>query len=64
MEAVYEKINSIKKTCSKPYFSQTLKKLASESFANANIICDYIFAEQNEFNIKNSTKEGKIKTLV
>ena len=63
-EVVYEKINSITKTCSKPYFSQILKKLASESLANANIICDYIIAEQNELNIKNSTKEGKIKTLV
>jgi hypothetical protein len=63
-ETVYENINSLTNTCSKPYFSQILKKLASESLANANIICDYIIAEQNELNIKNSTKEGKIKTLV
>jgi hypothetical protein len=61
VEAVYEKINSITKACSKPYFSQILKKLANEGFENANIICDYIIAEQNELNIKNSTKEGKIK---
>ena len=27
-------------------------------------MCDYIIAEQNEINIKESTKEGKIKNLV
>ncbi|MGB7707731.1 MAG: hypothetical protein WCC79_03540 [Nitrososphaeraceae archaeon] len=64
MQNVHEKINSITKTCSKPYFNQIFKKLASESFANVNTICEYIIAEQNELNIKNSTKEGKIKTLV
>ena len=31
---------------------------------NATILCDYIQAEQTEFNIKDSTKEGKIKVLV
>ena len=63
-ETVYEKINSLTNTCSKPYFNQILIKLASENVANADIICDYIVSEQNELNIKNSTKEGKIKTLV
>ena len=29
-----------------------------------SIICDYIIAEQNEINIKESTKEGKIKVLL
>jgi hypothetical protein len=31
---------------------------------NANVICDYIIVEQTEFNIKDSTKKGKIKALV
>jgi hypothetical protein len=31
---------------------------------NANVICDYIPAEQIEMNIKESTKEGKIKVLL
>ncbi|HKO63782.1 MAG TPA: hypothetical protein VJU13_01145 [Candidatus Nitrosocosmicus sp.] len=31
---------------------------------NADTICKHILTEQTEFNIKNSTKEGKIKTLV
>jgi integrase len=39
-------------------------RLASESSENATIICDYITAEQIEMNIKESTKEGKIKCLV
>ena len=57
LETVYRKINSIIRTCSKPYFSQILKKLANEGLANANIICDYIIAEQNELNIKNAAKQ-------
>lgn len=35
-----------------------------ESSENAEIICDYITAEQIEMNLKESTKEGKIKCLV
>ena len=31
---------------------------------NTEIICHYIIAEQNEINIKELTKEGKIKTLI
>ncbi len=31
---------------------------------NTEIICKYIIAEQNEINIKESTKEGKIKVLI
>lgn len=30
---------------------------------NAKVICDYIIAEQNEINIKDSTKETKIKKI-
>jgi hypothetical protein len=34
------------------------------NYENANIICDYIIAEQIKFNIKPTTKNGKIKVLV
>jgi len=58
------RLNSITITCSKPYFNHILKVLAHESLTSTNAICDYIIAEVNELNIKNSTKEWKIKTLV
>ena len=58
------KIDSVTKTCSKPYFQNVLKKLASENFENAETICNYIIVEQTEINIKDSTKESKIKVLV
>jgi hypothetical protein len=59
-----EKINSITNTCSKSYFNQILQRLAGMNSTNANTICEYIVSEQDQHNIKNSTKEGKIKTLV
>ncbi|HXT84559.1 MAG TPA: hypothetical protein VN704_09580 [Verrucomicrobiae bacterium] len=40
-----------------------MKQLAEQNFANAEIICDYIIAEETEINIKNFTKEGRIKVL-
>jgi hypothetical protein len=58
------KIDSITNGLSKPYFNKILKELLKKNLENANIICDYIIAEQTEINIKNSTKEGKIKILV
>jgi integrase len=58
------KINSITNGLSKPYFNKILKELLKKNLENANIICDYIIAEQTEINIKDSTKEGKIKILV
>ena len=60
----YRKINSITKTCTKQYFNNILKILAKENPENAQTICDYIVAEETEINIKNSTKEGRIKVLV
>ncbi len=63
-ETLSEKINSITNTCSKSYFNQILKRLAGMNSKNANTICEYIISEQDQRNIKNSTKEGKIKTLV
>ena len=58
------KINFITKSCSKLYFNNILKKLVEKNSENANIICDYIIAEETELNIKNSTKESRIKMLV
>jgi integrase len=49
---------------SKPYFRKILKRLRENNQENADIICKHILTEQAEFNIKNSTKEGKIKILV
>jgi integrase len=59
-----KKIDSITEYNSKPYFRAALKRLAIVNSENANIICDYILAEQIEMNIKESTKEGKIKVLI
>lgn len=61
---LYGKIDSITKTCSKLYFNKILKKLADKNQQNATIICDYIISEETELNIKNSTKESRIKILV
>jgi site-specific recombinase XerD len=61
---LHQKIDSITKTCSKLYFNKILTRLVEENPENANIICDYIIAEETELNIKNSTKESRIKVLV
>jgi hypothetical protein len=58
------KIDSIIQDNSKPYFRSALKRLAIVNPENANIICDYILAEQIDMNIRESTKEGKIKVLI
>jgi hypothetical protein len=57
-------IDLITKSLSRPYFNSALKKLARENPNNAQLICNYILTEQTEFNIKESTTEGKIKVLV
>ena len=59
-----QRIDLITNSLSRPYFSKILKKLVIKNSENADIICDYIQVEQTEFNIKDSTKEGKIKLLV
>ena len=58
-----EKIRSICKN-QKHYVQNMLNTLSEKTAENALIICDYIIAEQNEINIKDSTKEGKVKVLV
>jgi hypothetical protein len=49
---------------SRPYFRNILRKLRENNQENADILCKHVLTEQAEFNIKSSTKEGKIKTLV
>lgn len=58
------KIDSITKTLSRPYFNKILKDLLEVNPHNANIVIDYLITEQTELNIKDSTKEWKIKVLV
>lgn len=49
---------------SKPYFKKTLQKLTTTNPENCLTICSYILSEITEMNIKQSTKEGKLKVLV
>jgi hypothetical protein len=58
------KIDSITKILSRPYSNRILEDLLSSNPLNAKTIVDYILTEQTEINIKDSTKESKIKTLV
>jgi integrase len=59
-----KKIDLITNSLSRAYYKNILIKLAERNTENANILCDYIIAEQTEINIKNSTKESRIKVLV
>lgn len=59
-----DRIDSITQFASKAYYNKAFKKLAKDCMENATIICNYITAEQNEINIKQTTKEGKIKVLI
>ncbi len=58
------RIGAFTNSLSRPYFGKILQKLAQNNSESATTLCDYIQAEQTEFNIKDSTKEGKIKVLV
>ena len=62
VEGLKRKINSITQY-QKPYISKVFFEVLSKNLENAKVLCDYIVAEQNEFNIKESTKEDKIKRL-
>jgi hypothetical protein len=62
-EELKRKIDTITRY-QKPYISKMLNKLLLEKPINAEIICNYIVAEQNEINIKESTKETKIKRII
>lgn len=62
-ETLLERIDLVTKY-QKPYIANSLKRMAKKSACNVKVICEYIIAEQNAINIKESTKEGKIKCLV
>jgi hypothetical protein len=59
-----KKIDYVTQHNSTAYYRSALKKLSAGNPENATIICDYITAEQTQLNIKESTKEGKIKVLI
>ena len=61
-EDIKEKVLSICKY-QKQFIEKMLKDILEKSEENALIMCDYIIAEQNEINLRESTKEGKIKVL-
>jgi hypothetical protein len=48
----------------RPYIRTIFHEVAKSSPGNASTLCDFLFAEQTEMNIKESTKEWKIKVLV
>ena len=60
MESLLENIDLITKH-QKSYIANSLKRMAEKSACNVKAICEYIVAEQYAINIKESTKEGKIK---
>ena len=47
----------------KPHVMRVLNAVLQNNPDNTRIICDYIIAEQNEINIKESTRETKIKKI-
>ncbi|HSF00559.1 MAG TPA: hypothetical protein VLA48_06650 [Nitrososphaeraceae archaeon] len=63
-EELEKKIDYITQSFPQNFLKNKLKNLARKNSDNATIICDYIIVEQTEFNIKDSTKKGKIKALV
>src|SRR6188472_2877842 len=63
LEDLQEKIRLIT-MYQRPYIANSLKNMAQKSSYNVKVICSYIIAEQNEINIKESTKEGKIKVIL
>ena len=46
------------------YIKRIFDEFSQKSPENTSVICDFIIAEQNEINIKESTKEWKIKNLI
>ncbi len=59
---IITKINLITKG-QKPYIKRILIDISNNSTYNAENICDFIIAEENEINIKASTVEWHIKVL-
>ncbi|HEY9406122.1 MAG TPA: hypothetical protein VIP53_01595 [Nitrososphaera sp.] len=57
-------IDLITRDFSRKGINSRLKALAKKGNKNAATICDHIFAEQTEHNIKTSTAESKVKSLL
>ncbi len=57
-------IDSITRDFSRKWTNLRLKALARKSSRNAATISDHILAEQTELNIKTSTAESKVKSLL
>jgi hypothetical protein len=57
-------IDSITRDFSRGGINSRLKALAKKTSKNAATICDHILAEQTELNIKTSTAESKVKSLL
>ena len=64
LNELLEKITLLTNNCSKSYFRKIITSLARVNINNASLICEYLASEETQFNIKTSTKEGKLKTLV
>ena len=62
-DIVVQKADSITRL-QRPYIKKILRNLVITNPTNAFLITEYIINEETQFNIKESTKEGKIKTLV
>ncbi|MFL6490624.1 MAG: hypothetical protein ACJ70O_01640 [Nitrososphaera sp.] len=63
-EALDRLIDSITRDFSRKEINSRLKSLARKSSRNSATICDHILAEQTELNIKTSTAESKVKSLL
>ena len=63
-EALDRLIDAITRDFSRKWINLRLKALAKKSSKNAVTICDHILAEQTEHNIKTSTAESKVKSLL
>jgi hypothetical protein len=63
-ESLARLIDSITRDFSRKGINSRLRALARKSIRNAATICDHILAEQTELNIKTSTAESKVKSLL
>jgi hypothetical protein len=63
-EALDRIIDSITRDFSRKGINSRLKALTRKGSSNASTICDHIFAEQTEHNIKTSTADSKVKSLI
>src|SRR5215831_18569531 len=62
-EELERKISSITEH-QRRYIRSIFLTMAQVNPTNAAILCDYLVAEQNELNIKESTKESTIKRII